>query len=63
MHVFITNFNGNPNVGLYGLVTDSYVLLGKETPETHDKEIEEALGLPNERVTIAGSSMISFFCR
>ena len=32
-HVIVTNFNSNPNVGLYGYATDKYCLIGTEVPE------------------------------
>lgn len=61
MHVAILQFNGNSAVGLFGVVTDKFVLLGKEVPMIHDKEIEKALGLPIKRITLAGTSMIGVF--
>lgn len=61
-HVMLASFNGNPNVGLYGVVTDKHVLLGKEVPHAHDKQLEKVLGKPIERVTIAGTSLVGVFC-
>ena len=62
MHLLKTNVNGNPNVGLYGIITNQHVLLGKEFPSQHDKEIEEIFGLSIKRLTIAGTSMLGVFC-
>ena len=45
MHVLMTNFHGNPNVGLYGFANDKYCLLGKEVPQHQAQEIAKALGL------------------
>ncbi|MBN1275470.1 translation initiation factor IF-6 [Candidatus Woesearchaeota archaeon] len=63
MHVYLTNFNGTPNVGLFGITTDDYVLLGKDVPEAHDQDIEKALQHPIKRITIAGTSLIGVFCQ
>ncbi len=61
MHVAILQFNGNPAVGLFGVVTEKYLLLGKEVPETNDEQIEEVLGLPIKRITLAGTGLIGVF--
>lgn len=61
MHVLKTNFNGNPNVGLYGLETDKHLLLGKEVITRKDEEIEKLFNKPIKRVTIAGTSLIGVF--
>lgn len=62
MHLLRTNVNGNPNVGLFGIITDKYVLLGKEFPEQYDKDIKNIFNLPIKRITIAGTSMLGVFC-
>ncbi|MBD3209016.1 translation initiation factor IF-6 [Candidatus Woesearchaeota archaeon] len=62
MHVAKDNVNGNPNVGLYGLVTDDYVLLGKEVPESKDKTVKAIFNKDIARITIAGTSLINVFC-
>lgn len=43
MPILRTNFEGDPNIGLYGFATDKYCLLGKEF--RNHKKIEEALGV------------------
>lgn len=61
MHVLITEFNGNPNIGLYGFCNDHYCLLGREIPENRIKEIEQVLKVPCHKITIAGTSLIGIF--
>jgi translation initiation factor 6 len=60
-HAFITNFNSNPNVGLYGYATDKYCLIGREVPEKLHKEISEALNVKLIPMTIAGTSLLGVF--
>jgi len=61
MHIYRTNFNGNPNIGLYVYATDSYCLVGKDVPEKHIKTIEKVLKVKTHRLTIAGTSMLGVF--
>jgi translation initiation factor 6 len=60
-HVLVTNFNSNPNIGLYGYATDKYCLIGTEVPEDTAKEIGEILDVPIIRMNIAGTSIIGVF--
>jgi len=60
-HVLVTNFNSNPNVGLYGYATDKYCLLGTEIPEDISEEISEVLNVPIIRMNIAGTSLLGIF--
>ncbi|MEM4637844.1 MAG: translation initiation factor IF-6 [Candidatus Woesearchaeota archaeon] len=60
-HILITNFNGNPNVGLYGFANDKYCLIGREVPEKLYKKIEEILDVKVIPITIAGTSLIGVF--
>lgn len=41
--------------------TDSYCLIGQEVPEKHRQGIEEALGVPTYRLTVAGTSLVGVF--
>lgn len=61
-HISITSFNGNPNVGLFGIVTDKHILLGKEVGKEYDEELEKVMDLPVKRVSIMGTSLIGVFC-
>ena len=61
MRLLKTNFNGNPNVGLYGYCTNSYCLVGMEVPETKLHHIGEVLKVPVHRITLCGTSLIGVF--
>ena len=60
-HVMIASLNGNSNVGLYGLVTNTHILLGKEVHTYHEK-LEKLFEKPIAHITIAGTSLIGVFC-
>ncbi len=60
-HILITNFNSNPNVGLYGYATDKYCLLGREVPEKEAQAIAKILDVPIIPLTIAGTSLLGIF--
>ncbi len=59
---FITNFNGNPNVGLYGFATNEYCLLGEDVADKLARKIKETLGVSTHKVSIAGTSLLGVFC-
>lgn len=61
VHILQTNFHGNPNVGLYAFCNDRFCLLGKEVPENVAEKVEEVLGVPVHRITIAGTSLVGVF--
>lgn len=61
MHILKTNFNGNPNVGLYAFATDKYCLVGHEVPQESVDEIEKVLKVPVHRVSIAGTGLVGVF--
>lgn len=61
MHVSKASVHGNPNVGLYGFVTDKYVLLGPEVPKELHKSFEEIFARHVRVITIAGTSLIGVF--
>lgn len=61
MHIITTNFNGNPNVGLYGYATDKFCLLGKDVPQKEAKKIGEVLKVPVHQINICGTSMLGVF--
>lgn len=62
MHILRTNFNGSPNVGLYGYATSEYLLLGESLPEGKEQEVAEALGsIPVHQLRIAGTGLLGVF--
>ena len=46
VHVHKTNFRGDPNVGLYALATDSFVILGEELNKKNLEMLKEVLKVP-----------------
>jgi len=60
-HTAIINFHGDPNVGLYGLATDKFCLLGKSVREKDVKEIEAALKVPIFQLSFYGTDLIGLF--
>ncbi len=61
MHIITTNFNGNPNIGLYGFATNTYCLLGKEVPDKVISDIKKVLNVPVHKVQICGTSLAGVF--
>jgi len=62
MHLLKTNFNGNPNIGLLGMATDKYCIIGSRLNSKLVDEIEKALGVPVIHTTICGTEMAGVFC-
>ncbi len=62
MPVLKTNFDGNPNVGLYGFATDKYCLIGKGLKKGIVNEIKKVLGVPVYSITINNSHLIGVYC-
>lgn len=62
MKILQTSFNGNPNIGLLGLATNQYCLLGYEVSEQQATDIEAVLKVPVYRLSIAGTSLVGVFC-
>jgi translation initiation factor 6 len=55
------NFNGDPNIGLYGFSTDSYCLLGVELDQKILQKIKEILKTKIVVTTIAGIEFSGLF--
>ena len=60
-HVAKMNFNGDPNIGLYGVATDKFCLLGRSVPKKLVKDIEEVLDVPVFQVGLYGTDLIGLF--
>ena len=56
-----TNFNGDPNVGLYGFATDNYCILGIEPQQKILQKIKETLKSDVLILTIAGTELAGLF--
>ncbi|MFW5746389.1 MAG: translation initiation factor IF-6 [Nanoarchaeota archaeon] len=61
VHVYRTNFSGNPNVGLFAFATDRFCLVGASVTDENVSQLEEVLGVPVHRITIAGTSLVGVF--
>jgi translation initiation factor 6 len=62
MHILKTNFNGTPNVGLYGYATKDYILLGEHLTDKLLPQVQEALGnVPMHQFRVAGTGMPGIF--
>ena len=55
------NFHGDPNVGLHGVATDKFCLIGRSAREHEVKEIESALKVPVIQVGLYGTDLIGIF--
>ena len=62
MKVLVTNFNGNPNIGLYLFATEEYCIAGLDVPIASVHEIKKALKVPVYHLNLAGTSMVGVFC-
>jgi translation initiation factor 6 len=60
-HVIVTDFNGNPNIGLYGYANDKYCLLGSDVPDSLVPKISEVLDVKVIRMNLAGTSLLGVF--
>ena len=60
-HIAILNFHGDPNVGLHGLATDKFCLLGRCVRDEDLKKIESVLHVPVFQVGLYGTDLIGLF--
>ncbi|MBR9701249.1 translation initiation factor IF-6 [Candidatus Woesearchaeota archaeon] len=62
MKVLRTDFNGTPNVGLFGYATTEYLLLGEALGDKLLERIKETLGVKDiHQVRVAGTDMPGLF--
>ncbi len=61
MHILVTNFNGNPNIGSFAFANDKFCLLAKDVPKHIAKQIEKVLQVPVYQISICGSNLIGAF--
>ena len=60
-HISILSFHGDPNIGLHGLATDKYCLVGKCVSDKQVAELEANLKVPVYRTTFYGTDLIGLF--
>ncbi len=60
-HADKLSINGDPNIGLYGLATDKFCIVGKSVPRKIVKRFEEILKVPVVQANIYGTSLIGIF--
>ncbi len=56
------NVHNNPNIGIYGLATEEYCLVGTSITFEQIEEIRKALEVPVYQIKIAGTDLIGVFC-
>ena len=61
MRVIKLDFEGNPNIGLFGFCNDSFCLLPKGLSKKTQNKIEKTLDVPCYNISIAGTSLIGAF--
>lgn len=54
-----TNFNGDPNIGLYGFASDGYCILGNHPK--HRQKMEEMLKVKISAAQMAGTELVGIF--
>jgi len=60
-HISILSFHGDPNIGLHGLATDKYCIVGKCVSDKQVAELENVLKVPVYRATLYGTDLIGLF--
>ncbi|HKZ49911.1 MAG TPA: translation initiation factor IF-6 [Candidatus Nanoarchaeia archaeon] len=60
-HVALFDFHGDPNVGLHGLATDKFCLVGKTVTDKQAAELERKLKVPVIRATLYGMDLVGLF--
>lgn len=60
-HADKLSINGDPNIGLYGLATDKFCILGKSVPAKIVKTFEEVLKVPVVQANIYGTGFVGLF--
>jgi translation initiation factor 6 len=53
--------NGDPNIGLYGIATDKFCLVGSSIPKKDVEKIEKTLNVPVYQIKLYGTDLIGIF--
>ena len=62
-HINTFNFKGDPNVGLYCLSTNSYIIVGEDVSSEKKKILESTLKVPVIHTKIYGTPFAGIFVR
>jgi translation initiation factor 6 len=60
-HAIKLSFNGDPNIGMYGIATDSFCILGQSVQKKHIAKIEKTLGVPVYQIKLYGTDLVGIF--
>jgi len=60
-HIALLNFHGDPNLGLHGVATDKFCLIGNCVREHDIKKISEVLQVPVFIVNLYGTDLVGLF--
>ena len=60
-HVAKIDFNGDPNVGLYCVASDSFCLVGKSVSKKDVAEIKDIFKVPVIQANVYGTSLVGIF--
>lgn len=60
-HFRKTNFNGDSNIGMYAVATDSFCLVGSTVPQKEIEKMQEVLKVPIYKLRIYGTPFIGIF--
>jgi len=60
-HAAISSFHGDPNVGLYGVATDKFCIVGKSLPKKKLKELSNILNVSVIPINIYGTELVGLF--
>ncbi len=61
-HFSTMDFHGDPNIGLYGVVTDKFCLLARSIQEKDIKTLKKILKVPIFQIGLYGTELIGLFC-
>ena len=61
MHILQNALYGNPNIGIYGLCTDSFLLLPRDTPKTFLEQAKTLFQVPIHKLSITGTELLGAF--
>src|SRR3989344_5453602 len=62
MNTMKINIHNNPNIGLYGIATDKYCLLGTHIPHELVQQMERILNVPVHQIKIYRTDLVGAFC-